>query len=342
MGLQTLDWILSEAASRGLYIIPVLSNYRCDYGGLWQYRTWSKELQNLPAEETFRQDKFYGDQLARQLWLNMAARILTRVNSISGVAYRDDPTILAWSPVNEPHVLVEKGPEADEKAQNLTKWVGEATGALKSLGPNHLVILDSEGDYGMSTPDLVALNPIPNGPGPLKDGLDWGAVAAIPTVDVHSVHLFRPGTLVDPQYLATQCNAAYKGIDFFSDASFTKYTQQWIDCHLVMAETLGKPLMLGEFGDQNSTEYRAKFFDRVFDRVETYAAAGRAFTGDVFWSAAPPSYPDYDDRTIYLDPEATTVVDKSGGTRKLNRFNRQVLQRVRMHADFMANLGGTC
>lgn len=31
-GTQTLDWIISEVAQRGMLIVPVIVNYRCDYG----------------------------------------------------------------------------------------------------------------------------------------------------------------------------------------------------------------------------------------------------------------------------------------------------------------------
>lgn len=35
-----------------------------------------------------RAEAFYSDPLARQLYLNTVARLLTRVNSITGVTYR--------------------------------------------------------------------------------------------------------------------------------------------------------------------------------------------------------------------------------------------------------------
>lgn len=62
--------------------------------------------------------------------------------------------------------------------------------------------------------------------------------------------------------------------DFLSNSSFAKYTKQWIDCHLVIAETLGKPLIMGEFGDQNNTESRAMLFDQVSVTSHVYVLRG--------------------------------------------------------------------
>ena len=32
--MQTLDWIIYQASQRGLLLIPVLTNYRCEYGSV--------------------------------------------------------------------------------------------------------------------------------------------------------------------------------------------------------------------------------------------------------------------------------------------------------------------
>ena len=60
-----------------------------------------------------------------------------------------------------------------------------------------------------------------------------------------------------------RCCRSVQGISFFSDKSFMEYSRQWLDCHLEVAELYGKPLLLGEFGDSNSTALRATFFDSV-------------------------------------------------------------------------------
>lgn len=59
---------------------------------------------------------------------------------------------------------------------------------------------------------------------------------------------------------------------------------------------------------------------QVYDRVESYAAGGRAFSGDMFWTLAAAEYPDYDGFAISVDPEATSLLNRDGESRPLNRF----------------------
>jgi mannan endo-1,4-beta-mannosidase len=38
------------------------------------------------------------------MYKNFFKALITRVNTVTGVAYRDDPTIFAWELINEPRV----------------------------------------------------------------------------------------------------------------------------------------------------------------------------------------------------------------------------------------------
>lgn len=51
---------------------------------------------------------------ARNAFKDYVKAILTRRNSITGVLYKDDPTIMAWDLANEPWVL------GDDSGQTLT------------------------------------------------------------------------------------------------------------------------------------------------------------------------------------------------------------------------------
>jgi hypothetical protein len=67
----------------------------CDrYGGAYQYVKWANKTSILD---------FY-DEPCVGWYKNNVERIVTRVNSITGVAYRDDPAIFGWELINEPHV----------------------------------------------------------------------------------------------------------------------------------------------------------------------------------------------------------------------------------------------
>lgn len=52
--------------------------------------------------------------VCRDAFKNYVKAILTRRNSITGVLYKDDPTIMAWDLANEPWVL------GDDSGQILT------------------------------------------------------------------------------------------------------------------------------------------------------------------------------------------------------------------------------
>ncbi|KZO91451.1 glycoside hydrolase family 5 protein [Calocera viscosa TUFC12733] len=59
---------------------------------------------------------------------------LTHVNQYTGIAYKDDPTILGWETGNELSVvLYTDGPAPPA-------WTSEIAGLIKSLAPNHLVV----------------------------------------------------------------------------------------------------------------------------------------------------------------------------------------------------------
>ena len=51
--------------------------------------------------ELERHTLFYTDEGARKLYKEHVQKIMQRKNTITGVAYRDDPIILGWALLNE-------------------------------------------------------------------------------------------------------------------------------------------------------------------------------------------------------------------------------------------------
>ena len=72
--------------------------------------------------------------------------------------YRDDPTILAWQPVNEPEVCGTNGAEV------LRSFTSDITSLIKRIDPNHLVSLGAigSGQCGTAGDDYRALHALPD------------------------------------------------------------------------------------------------------------------------------------------------------------------------------------
>lgn len=80
-----LDWAVSEAGKRGLKLMLTLTNFWEDFGGFPQYVRWSK---GLPDGSPAKGEQFYGDAKARRMFLDFATAVVTRVNTVTGVAYK--------------------------------------------------------------------------------------------------------------------------------------------------------------------------------------------------------------------------------------------------------------
>jgi mannan endo-1,4-beta-mannosidase len=102
-GLRALDWVLAEAARRQLRLILPLSDYWPWYGGIAQWLAW-RGSPVAPADRFHPERyaaRFFADGQLRDAYHARAKSVLERVNTITGVRYGDDPTVLAWELMNE-------------------------------------------------------------------------------------------------------------------------------------------------------------------------------------------------------------------------------------------------
>lgn len=70
-----------------------------------------------------------------------------------------------------------------------------------------------------------------------------------------------------------------------------------------MAQELGKPLLVEEFGAARPAARRNAFFEMVFEELGAARAAGLPVAGSLVWMLAAGGYPDYDSFTVYADRE---------------------------------------
>ena len=164
-GLVKLDYVLAAAQQRGIrLILPLVNNWK-DLGGIPAYQGWLGL--STPQE-------FYSDPRARQTYKDWCRTLITRVNTITGVAYKDDPTIFAWELTNEARC------EGD--APRLLRWVDEMSRAIKKLDGNHLLAVGDEGFFNR----LLPMKEFYNG----SHGADFDQFLQLDAIDFGTIHLY--------------------------------------------------------------------------------------------------------------------------------------------------------
>jgi mannan endo-1,4-beta-mannosidase len=244
-GLQALDFAISEAGKRNLHLVVVLVNNWDSFGGMDQYVQWA----GLSGH-----DLFFTNATVKQFYKNYVHDLVTRVNSITGVAYRDDPTIMSWELANEARC------DSDPGAVNgtLLAWYDEMATYLHSVDPNHLV---SNGEEGVDTsPNGYSTYTSYSGVLDGSSGTSFTKNVALPGIDWGSVHLY-PDTSgwTDPT----------------SDGT------NWIVDHTKIARAQGKPLVVAEYGLSPSPHSIYKTW------LDVVANAGTA--GAMVWELVPDS-----------------------------------------------------
>ena len=134
--LSGLDFVVAEAGKRDLRLILPIMGYWAEFGGLRQLQrwcwpgdfaeTWVGVGQQCPKP-------FYNEPACRSLYLRHAQELTKRVNSLTGVRYADDPTIMIWELCNE--CRCRWGHES------LLDWQTAMSREVKQLAPKQLVAL---------------------------------------------------------------------------------------------------------------------------------------------------------------------------------------------------------
>ena len=78
-------------------------------------------------------------QACRALYVKRTEQLLHRVNSISGVSYRSDPTIIIWELCNECRCRLRQGAQyAPEANTALHDWTAFAARVVKQISPHQV------------------------------------------------------------------------------------------------------------------------------------------------------------------------------------------------------------
>uniref|UniRef100_A0A0E0N0B9 mannan endo-1,4-beta-mannosidase n=1 Tax=Oryza rufipogon TaxID=4529 RepID=A0A0E0N0B9_ORYRU len=153
-------------------ILSLVDNYD-SFGGRKQYVNWARaQGQGIGSD-----DEFFTNPVVKGFYKNHVKTVLTRKNTITGVAYRDDPTILAWELMNEPRC------QSDLSGRTVQSWITEMAAHVKSIDRNHMLEVGLEGFYGASSPSrIAAVNP-----SGYQLGTDFIANNQVPGIDFATV-----------------------------------------------------------------------------------------------------------------------------------------------------------
>ncbi|KAG6401088.1 hypothetical protein SASPL_137933 [Salvia splendens] len=248
---QGLDYVISEAGKHNIkLILSLVDNYNYT-GGKQQYVKWARnEGQNIISD-----DDFFTNSVVKGYYKNHIKAVLTRNNSISGIAYKDDPTIMAWELMNEPRC------PTDPSGNTMQAWIEEMASYLKSIDSKHLLEAGLEGFYHHNKK-----NPH------FEVGTDFLRNNLIAEIDFATVHSYPD------QWLTGE-----------SDEEQLLFLDEWLSSHIKDAETkIQKPLLFAEFGKSSKdpgyrTSARDEVMGAVYGAIYSSARRGGAAAGGLFW-----------------------------------------------------------
>ncbi|BFG24050.1 hypothetical protein CerSpe_103240 [Prunus speciosa] len=288
-----LDFVISEAKKFGVYVILSFVNNFSDFGGRKQYVQWARDR----GQPISSDDDFYSNAVIKGYYKDHIKTVLTRINSITRVAYKDDPTIFAWELINEPRC------QSDVSGALLQQWVTEMAAHVKSIDSEHLLEIGLEGFYGETTPDKKQYNP-----GNLEFGSDFIATNLLPQIDFATIHIYAD------QWLSGQSEEAQAG-----------FVDRWVQAHIQDCNTVvKKPLLMAEFGKSYKLpgyvlQKRDAYFGKIYSDIYSSASRGGSCVGGLFWQLMAPNMDTFrDGYEVVLEQSPTTATVIAQQSRKLN------------------------
>jgi hypothetical protein len=113
--MVVLDQALESANRHGVRLIIPFIDFASWWGGITEFAAWRGKSKS----------EFFTDPQVKEDYKRLVSQVLNRVNTKTGVRYKDDKAVLAWELGNE--------------LQAPKEWVREMAPYVKQLDPKHLV-----------------------------------------------------------------------------------------------------------------------------------------------------------------------------------------------------------
>jgi mannan endo-1,4-beta-mannosidase len=250
---------------RGMTAVLMLSNNWEWSGGFLQYLNWNNLLTDSLLIRKMEWDdmrdhisRFYSCSSCISQYQEQVKRIITRVNTITGKKYTEDPAILSWEIANEPR------PMRPAAITEYMQFIHASAMLIRSLDSNHLITTGSEGYIGSETMAV------------------YKTVHQDKYIDYITIHIWPKnwGWFSDKK-MADQFN------------QILRKTRAYVRKHRAEAMDLKKPLVIEEFGlprDGQSfsltsaTTFRDRYYSFLFSMLSRDAKKGGPVAGAVFWA----------------------------------------------------------
>ena len=218
--LRDLDFIIARGKKQNIRFILPFINYWDELGGICQYNTWAG------AKNPSNNMEFFLSNADTQKWYREYIQmLLNRVNTITGIAYKDEPAIFSWQIMNE-------GRNSGKNPEVLRNWYRDIAMFIKSIDSRHLVGTGEEG-FDHNKPSIYSLNQYSNHyPIRANEGSSYLLNTAIPEIDYGNAHWYPS------EY----------GYGHMITQSMITAQKAWLIDHSQIAKQFGKPFLLGEYG----------------------------------------------------------------------------------------------
>ena len=313
-GWRRLDYAVYLANVYDIKLIIPMMNEWPEFGGLDTYMNWANDLPEEEAaqiaelvanrknmgnneyENAIKEMRylFWDSADAQGIYFDYVKHMLNRVNTYTGVAYKDDPGIMIWEVMNEPRY----GPWGENNSGSKVRtFLTKASELIKSIDSNHLVGTGEEGFFRQTDID----RPLTTYPWKAAngEGVAWVDNSRIETIDVLSIHCW-------PYQWSMWDQSQTDGGDFDTVGEYpdlTDFGPDWLQEHInaINDPSLGieKPIYLGEFGfqilrqeqrddyDENDPDndekirstvaYRNSIMQKIYDKALDPDVAGVAY-----------------------------------------------------------------
>ena len=157
---HAIDYALKAARDRGLRVIITLVGdcSNCTQGGVGEYVSW-KQKHDLKL--------FFTDPEIVAAFEQHIGTLLNHKNALTGIAYKNDPTILAWENCNV-CALSAMGADFTADPEPYLRWIDTIGSYIKSIDKHHLYednsgfFLFDRGALNARTPDIVTAEYYPH------------------------------------------------------------------------------------------------------------------------------------------------------------------------------------